>query len=126
MLHDSEELSIRVVPGMPGCVVGRRGVAAVGELALPVRLTFEIHTMASTAFGLVDHSTPRDFRCVLGIGGGSRVRQKNQDNDPHRSEHEDSAHGEDPANGSVPPGSAAVANDPARSLLFLAHSLSGH
>ncbi len=39
MLHNSEQVTIRMVPGMSRCVVGRRGVAAVRKGALPVRLT---------------------------------------------------------------------------------------
>lgn len=126
MFHYSEKVNIRMMPGVPGCVVGWSGIAAVCEGGFPIWLTFEFCTMAAAAFGLVDRSTPHDLYFVLRIGWGRTVRSKNNEDDPYYSDREGCAHGDYSPQGFIPPGTAANASDSIRSLPFLSHSPSGH
>lgn len=126
VLHDSEKVTIRMMPGVPGRVVGRGGIAAVCKGALPVRLTFEMRAMTAAAFDLIDHGTPRDLRFVLRIGRGITGRSKYNENGPGHSDNDDCAHSEYSTKGVTPPGRAAASSNSIRSLLLLAHAPSRH
>lgn len=82
--------------------------------------------MAAAAFGLVERSTPYDLHFVLRIGRGSAVRSKDDEDDPHDSDHDGCGDGEYSAEGFTPPGDSTFTSNSIRRPLSLAHSLSGH
>lgn len=66
----AEQDIVAVVPGVAGCIMGRRWQPAIGSGATPVGLAFEVRPMAGSAILLIERRAIHALRCP---GGASHA-----------------------------------------------------
>jgi hypothetical protein len=67
VLDHIEQLLVRVVPSVPGRVVRWSGQASIGKALAPIRLTFQVRSVAGSAMFSVDNLPVHYQRRVIRV-----------------------------------------------------------